>query len=179
MGGGDEAGFKAAGPGLDGLLDVQGADQPVLGGAHRQLHNPHLPDHRRIIVAPRLAPLAKALPGVGGATVRTALEDGYLWQQGGQGAYRRGLGGPLLAADQHPADLGVDGVEQQGPLHRGLPDYGGEGEAGLRWLLDIIFGHWLTARPSIGFWVDRRSPGFIGGRVKPRGLRSPLEPHQR
>ena len=40
---------------------------------------------------------------------------------------RGGLGRALLAPDQHPADEGIDGVENQGLLQTLLPDQGGEG----------------------------------------------------
>jgi len=45
-----------------------------------------------------------------------------------EGAHRSRLRRPLLAADEHPADRGVDRVEHQRLLHRLLADECGEGE---------------------------------------------------
>ena len=129
--GGNQARLKALAAGLDGLLNVQGTDQPVFAGAHRQVNDTHLVADRRIIVGARFAPLAQTLPRLRGATIGAALKHGYLGQQGGKRTDGGGLGRAFLAPDKNTANLGIDGVEKQRPLHRGLPDNGGKGEGRL------------------------------------------------
>jgi hypothetical protein len=51
-----------------------------------------------------------------------------LRQEEGQGAGGRALGRAALAADQHAADLRVNGVEDQGALHALLADDSSERE---------------------------------------------------
>ena len=51
-------------------------------------------------------------------------------QQLRQAPGRSGLGRALLAPDQHPADEGIDGVEDQGQLQPLLPHQGREGVNG-------------------------------------------------
>ena len=58
VGGGDETRLKAAGAGLDGLLDVERPDEPVLGGPYRQVDDAHLPVDRRGFHSATLAKLA-------------------------------------------------------------------------------------------------------------------------
>ena len=58
----------------------------------------------------------------------TVGDDVDFRQQEGQGAGGRALGRAALAADQHAADLGVDGVQDQRTLHALLADDGGEGK---------------------------------------------------
>ena len=127
VGGGDEARLKAAAAGADGLLDVQRAYEPVFGCAHGQVNDAHLAGYGRSFLSVR----AERLGIVRVATVRAATDDGDLRQQGGEGADSGGLGGALLAANQHAADAGVDGVQDERPLHRRLADDGGEGKARL------------------------------------------------
>src|SRR6202140_1103639 len=58
-----------------------------------------------------------------------ALDDLVLWQKAGQAADGGRLTGPLLPADEHAADRGHDGVEDQGELHGLLAHDRREGEA--------------------------------------------------
>ena len=131
VGAGDEARFKVPGAGFDGLLNVQRAHQPVLGGAHGQVHDTHLPRRRDVAPAGRPAPVANLLGISRRAAVRAARHYRHFGQQRRQrpdgGAFRR----PLLAPHQHAADARVDGVEQQRPLHRRLAHNGRKRKAGL------------------------------------------------
>ena len=89
--------LEAFSAGLDSLLDVQGAHQPVFGGADREVHYAHLMGYGIAGVRPGFAELTKTLPGLREAAVGTAAHHVYLGQQRRQGADRGGLGGPLFA----------------------------------------------------------------------------------
>jgi hypothetical protein len=110
-------------------LQVQRSDQPVLGGPHRQLDQPGRPRLRR--------PVGGVRPVRAGRVRRhrvaaepASRQHGQLRQQGRQRAYRGGLGGALLPADQHPADPGVHRVEQQRQPQVVVPDHGRERKSG-------------------------------------------------
>ena len=99
--------------GLDGLLQVNGAQQPVRGGAQRHVHPRHGPiAHRELLsrgqtlpagVAHKLHLLRMALKG-------TAGHHGDGRQQLRQPPSRSGFGRALLPPHQHPAQQGIDGV---------------------------------------------------------------------
>ncbi len=97
-------------------LQVQRAEDAVLGGADRQFDEPDGPRlgggvHRERAVrrgGPRVV-------RIGGETVPRHDVDGR--QHGGERAHRGRLGGALLAPDQHAADLGGDGGEDQRQPH--------------------------------------------------------------
>ena len=116
---------------LDGLLDVQRADHAVLGGADRQVDEAGAAGgHRQHFAGLDARP---ALVAVGRRHVGVAAEvavghDLDFGQQEGQGAGRRALGRAALAADQHAADLRMDGVEDERSLHALLADDGGKRE---------------------------------------------------
>ena len=151
-GGGNETRLKAAATCLDGLFDVQRPHQPVLGGAHRQVDDADLSGNGGSVFSRRLAPLAQSLPVLGWAAVGAAAQDGDLGQQVGQGTDGSGLGRAFLATDEHAAYTGVDGVQDQGPFHRSLPDDGGEGEARFG-----LFGQGCSSRYWLGVWRSRQS----------------------
>ena len=127
VGGGNQPGLEAAAAGADGLLDVQRTHEAVLGCAHGQVNDAHLAGYGRGFFSVR----AEWLGIVRVATVRAATDDRDFRQQARQGAHGGGLGGALLAANQHAADAGVHSVQDERPLHRGLADDGGEGKARL------------------------------------------------
>lgn len=83
-------------------LDVQGADEPVLGGADGEFDHAGRPRGAR----PRLVRAVRAgRVRCGGVTGETAAgDDRDLGQQRRERADRRRLGGALLAAHQHSAD---------------------------------------------------------------------------
>ena len=128
---GEHARLEALRPGAQGRLDVDSADDPVFGGVDGQLDDAHLPR-----VGGQLPMLRIPEPAVGAERVTivwiaaevAALDDRVLGQQLRQRAHRGGLAGALLAADEHPADRGHDGVEDQRQLHRLLADDGRERE---------------------------------------------------
>ena len=92
----------------------------------------------RVRAARQLSPCRDALAAFGapgrrlvGIAAEAAVGDHLdLGQQRGQGAGRGGLGRAALAADQHAADLRIDGVQDQGALHALLADDGGKGKIG-------------------------------------------------
>ena len=130
VGGGDEARLEVFGAGFDGLFNVQGADQAILGGAHGEVNDAYLAGGGGAAASGLAAPGADFLGRAGGAAVGAARHDRHFGQQGGQGAHGGAFGGAFFAAHQDAADAGVDGVEEQRPFHRGLPHNGGEGEPG-------------------------------------------------
>ena len=130
---GEQAGLV----GLDALgerpLEVQRADEAVLGGPDRQLDQPR---GRRGVAAAAATRAARAAPsghagsgGVAGSQEnRQPGDDRDGRQQRGQRPHGRRLRGALLPAHQHPADAGVNGVEQQREPQVVVADDGGERE---------------------------------------------------
>ncbi|MDQ0712463.1 hypothetical protein QFZ55_001915 [Streptomyces luteogriseus] len=111
-----------------GPLDVQCADQPVLGGADGQFDHARGPGLER----PRLVRPVRAA-GVGGAGVAGEAAAGDDVQRGHerrQRSHRRRLGGALLAAHQHTADRRGHGVQQQREPQVVLADDGRERKGG-------------------------------------------------
>lgn len=100
MGVGEQPGLERTFAVPEYLLEVDRADDTVLGRADRQFHEP----------GP--APLA------------------HLGQQGGQCTYDGGFGGALLAPHQHAADARVDGAQDQRQPQPVLPDDGAERKPG-------------------------------------------------
>ena len=118
---------------LDGLFQVDGAQEPVLGGAQGQVHHRHGPvpagqDLALITALP--AGVAHQLGQFRVAVKRAARHHGDGGQQLRQPPGRGGLGRALLTPDQHPADEGIDGVEDQGQLQPLLPHQGRKGVNG-------------------------------------------------
>jgi hypothetical protein len=109
---------------LNGLFDIEGAHDAILGRAHRQV------DKGRVAMAdgdgaggePFLALIAEKVGPVGVAIEPASLYDLQLGQQGRQGARRSGFGRATLATDQHAADLRVDGIEDERSFHALLAD---------------------------------------------------------
>ncbi len=100
-------------------LQIERADDPVLGRAERQVDDRrrHL-HHRRTAgadPADRRRPVRRAV--VGAALARRDRR-----QQRRQRAHRRGLAGAPVAKDQHAADRRVDRRDAQRALHLVLPD---------------------------------------------------------
>ena len=102
-------GSKACSP-LKRTAEVQRADQPVERRAQRQLDERRRPrPTRRVVPAPgRPAPRS---PGANANGCPAAAS--HRRQQRRQPAHRRRLRGAALAADEHAADVGRDGVDQQ------------------------------------------------------------------
>ena len=110
---------------LDGLFDVQRTDDPVLGGADGQVNEAGAADGDGQNLAGG-NPIA-AFVAVSGWNIRIAAEvtvryDVDLRQEEGQRARRGAFGGAALAAYQHPADLRMDGVQNQRAFHALLAD---------------------------------------------------------
>ena len=114
---------------LNGLLDVQRAYHPILGGADRQIHKAGTMSCDRQHLAARQAiatVIAQGVDAAGVAGERTIGHYRDLGQEIGQRARRGRLRSAALAADQHAADRVADGVQDQGALHALLADDGGE-----------------------------------------------------
>jgi hypothetical protein len=97
--------------GAQSLLEVQGADDAVLGRAHGELDQPSRPGAggRCIMGSVRAGRIRVARI----AAETAALDHGDRRQDVGQRAHHGGLGGALLATDQDPADLRRDGGQDQ------------------------------------------------------------------
>ncbi len=125
-------------PGIDGHrafpdrpLHVDGSHHPILGHPEREVDDADPAPFYLQVFTPRLFSGAGGahtpIPG-GIAVVGAALDDVYLREQIGKRPDSGGLGRPLLAADEHSADPGVDGVEDECAFHRLLAADGGERE---------------------------------------------------
>jgi hypothetical protein len=102
VGRGQQPRLEGAGAGGQGALEVQAADDAVLGGADGQVDQGDGP-------AQAAGPLGQGPAGdvfAGGAGERVPLEDVEGRQQRGQRADGRALGGPLRPPDQDPAQPG-------------------------------------------------------------------------
>jgi hypothetical protein len=125
VGGGQHTRLVGGDPLGQGPLDVQRPGQPVFGRADRQLGQGGRAGP--LGGAGRVRAVRAARVGVGRvAGEPAARHHPDRRQQGTQPAHDRGLGGALLAPDQHPADRGRDRVEQQGQLEVGHADDGRE-----------------------------------------------------
>ena len=129
---GEQTRLEAALAVLERVLEVERADEPVLGGGDGQLDEARAPRARGSgRPSPwRLAALgAPRAPRVGGIAAEAAsLDDVDLGQQARERADGGGLRGALLAPDEDAADAGIDRVEEQRGLERLLADDGRERE---------------------------------------------------
>ena len=129
--GGQHAGLKVALAFLNGLLDVERADDAIFGGADRQVDERGAAGGERKFAFFGGAFLALGAPGRGaiGVTAKAAVpHHAHVGQKGGQGAGGGGFGRAAFAANEHTAQARVDRVQNQGALHAFLPDDGSEGE---------------------------------------------------
>jgi hypothetical protein len=129
IGGSQDAGLKVALAALDGLFDVQRAHHAVFGGADRQIDERRRQGARRQrakALEALAALVAEEVRAIRVAVKAAALDDVERRQQGSQSTRCRGLGGATFAADQHAADLRVDGVENESAFHALLSDDSGE-----------------------------------------------------
>ena len=111
-------------------LQVQRADHAVLGRAERQVDHRHR-RHAALQRAVRLLAAIRRSSGLGSPgsqPIAAARDDAHLRQQRGERADGGGLAGAAIAEDQHAADAGIDGGDQEGQLHLVLADDGGEGK---------------------------------------------------
>ena len=124
VGAGQQAGLKGFFAAGEGALDVEGADDAVLGGAEGEVDDGGraLDD----VAGGELGPGGDV--GVGGAVDRAAGDGADVGQEGGEGADGGGLAGAAVAEDEHAADAGVDGGQDERALHLLLADDGGEGK---------------------------------------------------
>jgi hypothetical protein len=116
----------------EGALEVERADQPVLGGAEREVDHGHLRLAGPARGTGALAPVALVAAGaVRGrvAPVAAALGDRDRREDAGQRPHRRGLRRAAVPEDEHAAHGRVHRRDEQGGLHLVLPDDRGEGEA--------------------------------------------------
>ena len=129
IGRGQNARFEVSFASLNRFLDVERTDHAIFGGADGQVDK-----RRRAAFAVKGACLLQHLArvvikqiGPGRIAVEhAAAYDLDLGQEGGKGTRRRGLCGATFAANQHAADLWVDGVQKQCTFHALLADDGGE-----------------------------------------------------
>jgi hypothetical protein len=143
-------------------FEIDGAQEPVFGGAQGQIHHGHGP-----VPAGQDLALSAALPAGAApqlrqlrvAVKRAARHHGDGGQELRQPPGRGGIGRALLTPDQHSADEGIDRVEDQGLLQALLPDQGREGVNG------AFRGHrWSQSRVRPG----ASTPIFCGHHSGPR-----------
>ena len=113
-------------------LEVERADDPVLGRAQRQVDHRHRhlgrlhgarPSAQRAVGVHRVAGSPRRV-----AVVAAAGHDLHLRQQRRQRPHGGGFAGAAVAEHQHAADRLIDRGDQQGLLHLLLADDGGERE---------------------------------------------------
>jgi len=127
MGRGHDAGLEMLFPLFDGLFQINGAQQSILGGAQGQVHHRH-----GFEAAGQGLPALPALPASGahevfllGVAIEGAVGhhlDG--WQKLRQAPGGAGFGGAFLSPDQDPAQPGIDGVQNQGLFQQVLAHQG-------------------------------------------------------
>ena len=149
VGGREQAGLEGALAGFQRALQIEGSDQPVLGGADRQFD-----EGRPARAAGQGLARLRARPGPirpgrglrGIVVVGRVDEDLEVGQELGQRAGGRGLGCATLAAHEHAADPRIDRGQQERQFHRVLADDGREGHA---------HGHGgiIGARAGSGEWT--------------------------
>jgi hypothetical protein len=94
--------------------------------------------------------VAEKVGALGSQLKRQPCTTSSLGQQGGQGAGGGRLGGAAFAADQHAADLRVDGVQDQSAFHALLADDGGERVCVSHgWLRTVIDSAWGWVSPGL------------------------------
>ena len=116
---------------LDRGLDVDGADDAVLGRVDGQLDNAHPASRTRQRLATHhaLGALrALQIRLIGRAPVAAVGHDIKTWQQLRERAHRSRFRGALLTANQHTADRGIDRVENERLFHEVLSHDRGERE---------------------------------------------------
>jgi hypothetical protein len=163
-------------------LEVQRAEDPVLGGADGQLDEADRTGLGGCVGGVRAAVgVRRRAPGCDREPVARDDVDGR--QHGGERAHDRRLGRALLAAHEDAADLGRDGRQHQGQRHVSGVDDGGEGvvlwhrgsrslamdrslEAGLRTSRIVMLDVRITAaglcRNLTGFPDSPHGSGHLG-----------------
>ncbi len=124
--GGEQTGLEGANAFGQGAFQVQRADQPVLGGAHREFDELGGPLRRGATVRPVRA---LRVGGLRRASESAVVDHVQRRQQRCQRTHHRRLRGALFAADENPADARVHRVEQQRQPEVVVADDCGEGEA--------------------------------------------------
>ena len=116
MSGGQQPRLEALLAIANGRLDIQRADDGLLGGTNRQFNQSHLPMDRML----RLIPVAEAALRERRSRVtaiRTARHHFQFRQQRRQRSRGSRLSRALLAADKHTSDAWIDGIKNQRQLH--------------------------------------------------------------
>mmetsp|Transcript_48531 Transcript_48531/g.156706 ORF Transcript_48531/g.156706 Transcript_48531/m.156706 type:complete len:495 (-) Transcript_48531:12-1496(-) len=146
-----------------GLLDVDGAADPVLGGAQRQVDHRHLSLANRKHIAPG-RPVSDLVAHVLGLRWRGVVgvvgHTVDLGQEVDERADGRRLACATVSQDHHAADLRVDDVQDKRQLHLRLPHDGREREDGPR-LLHLDLGR-LGHRASDDLLLRRPLPETSG-----------------
>jgi hypothetical protein len=128
VGGGKQTRLETTLSVLERMLEVEGADESVLGRGDGEFDDPGRPgrDRERSLLRADAALVTQRMLVVGVAGEPAPVDHLDLRQDVGQGPDRGRLGRALVAAHQHAADARVDGVDQQGGLERLLTDDRGE-----------------------------------------------------
>ena len=131
VGFGQQARFKGTNAITERLLDVNGSAQSVFRGPQWQVNHRHL-----ALLGPQGFPVFEALNHVaalqirirGRAVVWVACHHLNPGQQVSQSPDGGGFARAPIAHDHHPADAGINHVQQKGKLHLLLADHSGERE---------------------------------------------------
>jgi hypothetical protein len=128
---GEEAGLVGFFTAREGAFQVECADDPIFGGAEREINDGDGSLMGSELFAGCFAGEAVvAFPAFGEwiASVAAARDDGHGREESGEGADGGGLGGAAMPEDENPTYRRVDRGQQDGPLHLILPDNRREGE---------------------------------------------------
>src|SRR5207244_9764899 len=97
---------------FDRVLDVQRTYDAILGRTHRKLDQRNMADERvDVSFAARSAVVTPVSRATRVAPERTVGDRRLLREQRGQGAGGGGFGRALLAANEHPPNLGIDCIQ--------------------------------------------------------------------
>lgn len=120
MGGGEQTRLEGAYALAEGLLQVQRADHPVLGGADRQLHQPG--GTRLGGGTDRVRPVRAGRVRLGRVATEAAAGDPTdRGQQRGEGPNGCGLGGPLLPRTSTPPIAGDTALSSSASRMSAMP----------------------------------------------------------
>jgi hypothetical protein len=117
-------------PGLDGLFQVNGAEQAVLSGAQGQVHHRHGPvAHRQLLAWGQTGPagVAHKLRLLRVAVKSTVGHHGNGGQKRSQTPGRGGFGRALLAPHQNSSQAGVNGIKNESLFQQFLAHQGRKG----------------------------------------------------
>jgi hypothetical protein len=125
MGPCEEAWLEGAMTFSDGMFEIDGAGNAVIGSTEGQLYKGDRTDSGgkgSVGGRKRPAVIAESAGMVRVTLERAASDDVDRWEEMGESTDCGGFCSALLAADEHAAETGIDSVEEQSEFHHLLAD---------------------------------------------------------